>query len=123
MHHLDDEFSRRVECYDAAPGGHGRAWQNFEKGLVQEMGRWADQRAPYTGMADEKMTGMVGGVRVDDEGKCPLRRLSLPVGGHWFTAARPGGMRHIALEEAVARGWSLYSRLRRPRETGAKVLH
>eukprot|EP00972_Heterocapsa_arctica_P102263 15067549-Heterocapsa_arctica.AAC.1 len=64
--------------------------------LVASMGQTADLKGPFTSLETPK------GLAIDREGKCPLKRSVLPEAGHWATAARPGGYRHITLEEADA---------------------
>ena len=53
-----------------------------------------------------------------------LTSLRIPVDEYsWKTIGRPGGYKHITLEEAAALNWSLHDRLRRPQEFNSKVLH
>ena len=62
------------------------------------------------------------GIRLDEQGRCPLRRVKLPRSKHWSQVGRPGGFRHITMEEAEAMIWSLDSRLRRPDELGCRIV-
>ena len=62
------------------------------------------------------------GIRFDEQGRCPLRRVKLPRSKHWSQVGRPGGFRHITMEEAEAMIWSLDSRLRRPDELGCRIV-
>jgi len=112
---LDAPFCSRLECYDASPGGHGRAWCYYRENLVQDVCRYADQKAAYVSLA------LPFGIEVDDEEKCPLYRLELPKARHWTTIARPGGWQHITLEEADTNLWSMEHRLHRPSELGCRV--
>ena len=114
---LDAEWCTRLECTDAAPGGHGRAWATLPEESVRHIARWADHRAPYT------MLGDGFGIDVDLEGRCALARVALPPVPHWFKVGRPGGYEHITLEEAHAKLWGMEARLHRPSELGCRVLH
>jgi hypothetical protein len=61
-------------------------------------------------------------VALDDAGSCPLLRVDLPRAERWSEAPRPGGFRHITIEEACAMIWSLESRLDRPSEVSCKCV-
>ena len=113
---LDVPWCPRVECYDAAPGGHGRAWSCLSLDVVREMARLSDCKYPHTCLHKEH------GVELDSEGKCPMKRLVLPKHLHWYTVPRMGGYKHITLEEAEAATWSLESRLQRQHELGSRCL-
>jgi len=113
---LDAPWCPRLECFDAAPGGHGRAWSTFNAEVVAEVARWADAKVARTYLLPGS------GIEEDVNGRCPLFRVRLPDAKWWTEAARKGGRRHITLEEADAGIWSLESRLRRPTEVGAKVV-
>ena len=54
----------------------------------------------------------------------PLRKAQLPVRGRfWHHVARPGGWRHIHLEEARALRWGLESRALHALELHTRFLH
>lgn len=115
---LRAQWSARVECSDAAPGGHGRAWTSYPSGLVSEISRLCTNKGIYTNIRTEH------GVELNEEGVCPLQQVRIPVDEYsWKTIGRPGGYKHITLEEAAALNWSLHDRLRRPQEFNSKVLH
>ena len=116
QHSLDSAWTTRLEAYDASPGGHGRAWARLPLETISDMARWIDQASPATNLQGDF------GIDVNDAGMCPLRRLRIPYVGHWSCAPRPGGYKHITLEEADARLWSLESSLHRPAEIGTRVL-
>ena len=111
---LQAAYCRRVECYDAAPGGHGRAWVLFPEDTVHTICRLADGPGVRTSLREP--SGMV----LTQEGRCPLARVRLPASPHWHTVSRPGGYRHITLEEADANVWAVESKLHRPAELGTK---
>jgi len=113
---LDSPWCERLEVTDAAPGGHGRAWTRVGPDLCSRMAALADTKAPYVSLRSET------GVELDAKGRCPLRRLRLPRVRRWTPVGRPGGYRHITLEEAAAATWSLECRLRRPGECGKRIL-
>ena len=116
-------FHPRMECYDAAPGGHGRAWASFSPDLIAEDARWSDQKTPYTGLAGKGGSFGDFGPQLDEFGRCPMHRIKLPESPHWHKVGRPaGGFRHIALEMASARDWSVVCSLRRPTELGASLV-
>lgn len=107
----------RVECSDAAPGGHGRAWAYFPTSLVAEASRLCTNKGAYTNISTEF------GIEMNADGVCPLQQVRLPYDSYsWKTVAKPGGYRHITLEEAAALNWSLHDRLRRPKEFNSKIL-
>ena len=107
----------RVECSDAAPGGHGRAWAYFPTPLVAEASRLCTNKGAYTNISTEF------GIEMNAEGVCPLQQVRLPYDSYsWKTVAKPGGYRHITLEEAAALNWSLHDRLRHPKEFNSKIL-
>ena len=111
-------WNTRVECSDAAPGGHGRAWTAYPEGLVSEAARLCTNKGIYTNIHIQH------GVELTEEGVCPLQQVRLPVDEYtWKLVGRAGGYKHITLEEASALNWSLYERLRRPSEFNSKVLH
>ena len=113
---LDAPWCPRLECFDAAPGGHGRAWSTFDTEVVAEVARWADSKSARTYLFPGP------GIEENAHGRCPLFRVRLPEASWWTEAARKGGRRHITLEEADAGIWSLEARLRRPTEVGSKVV-
>jgi hypothetical protein len=115
-HNLDAHWACRVEAYDASPGGHGRAWTTYPTDTVAQMARWCDQHSPAT-----HLQGAFG-IDVDSSGACPLRRIRLPAADHWSTAPRPGGFKHITLEEFEARNWSVEASLLRPSEVSSRIL-
>ena len=115
-HALDAPWTLRVGCYDANPGGHGLAWGSYSEALVSGIARRVDQRAPETNLESEF------GISVDHQSRCPLHRIHLPSRRTWAVAARPGGYRHITLEEAEAGLWSLEGRLHRPAEIETRCL-
>jgi len=78
---LSSTWCRRIECYDAAPGGHGRSWRMFDEADVRSIAGFADQAPPHTVLGNRD--GYVGGVPVDEKGKCPLHRVHLPIDGFW----------------------------------------
>ena len=107
----------RVECSDAAPGGHGRAWAYFPTSLVAEASRLCTNKGAYTNISTEF------GIEMNADGVCPLQQVRLPYDSYsWKTVAKPGGYRHITLEEAAALNWSLHDRLRHPKEFNSKIL-
>ena len=113
---LDAPWCRRVECYDACPGGHGRAYTDLDEDLVSKAARWSEAKVGITDLSSPY------GLDLDDAGRCCLRRITLPDGMWWKEIHRPGGHSHITLEEAEAAIWSLLCRLRRPAEVGARCL-
>ena len=115
---LDSPFCSRLELSDASPGGHGRAWSVFSEGLIEELCRFADARRVYTSLQEGAGEH---NIRLDADGKCPLHRVHLPRASHWSKAGRPGGFRHIVIEEAAATVWSLECRIRRPTELGVRL--
>ena len=97
---------------------YGRAWTALPVDMISEAGRLSATKGVHTNVH------MQHGLAVDGQGVCPLYQLQLPVHCYaWKTAARPGGYRHITLEEAAALNWSLHDRLLRPGELGVKCLH
>ena len=114
---LDVEWCERLECTDAAPGGHGRAWASVPVSTVRSIAQLADCKAPHTSLHKEF------GLDLDHEYKCPIARVELPLLSHWSEAPRPGGYEHITLEEAGAMNWSLEARLKYPNGVGCRVLH
>ena len=115
---LRGPWCSRVEASDAAPGGHGRAWTQMDGDRVAEAARLCSHKGVYTTLTSPS------GVTLDSAGRCPMQQAKLPIYAYtWHTAARPGGYKHITLEEAIALNWSLHERLRRPGEVSSRVLH
>ena len=114
---LDSDWRSRVECSDAAPGGHGRAWACFPESSVHDIARLSECKVPYTSLQKEF------GIDLDAHYKCPIARVGLSEPKRWRTAPRPDGFEHIPLEEADAMCWSMEARLRRPDETGCRLFH
>eukprot|EP00972_Heterocapsa_arctica_P047090 6947991-Heterocapsa_arctica.AAC.1 len=77
-HDLDSEYCSRVAMYDAAPGGHGRAWTTVPLSSVTEMAQAADGKMPMTGLAGAPGLSLPYGVPVDEHNRCPLQRVELP---------------------------------------------
>ena len=73
---LNAEYCTRVECYDASPGGHGRAWTQLNHATVVRVARLADTKFPYTNLS------LRYGVELTSAGKCPrsLCYLNLATG-------------------------------------------
>jgi hypothetical protein len=107
-------YCPRLECVGAAPGGHGRAWANFDPDLIHELCRLYDGPGAPTSLYSEY------GIDLDKKGRCPLLRVKLPSPGHWCTAHKAGGFQHITLEEADATLWAAEAKLRRPTELFAR---
>ena len=103
-------YCQRLECVDAAPGGHGRAWARFDADLIHEVCRLSDGPGAPTSLYSEY------GIDLDKQGRCPLLRVRLPNPGHWCTVHKAGGYQHITLEEADATVWAAEAKLRRPAE-------
>eukprot|EP00972_Heterocapsa_arctica_P048734 7181524-Heterocapsa_arctica.AAC.1 len=68
---------------DASPGGHGRAWACFPTDLSSHVARLADSKAPYSCLSMEH------GIEVDQQNRCPLKRIEMPSAPHWCEAAKP----------------------------------
>eukprot|EP00972_Heterocapsa_arctica_P066166 9761384-Heterocapsa_arctica.AAC.1 len=83
QHNLDSPYCERLECYDAVPGGHGRAWARFPSETIQEIARWSDQRMYYTMHAVGGTPNLQYGVQLDKLGRCPMHRVQLPAAPHW----------------------------------------
>jgi len=114
---LRAQWCSRVECSDAAPGGHGRAWATLPVDLVAEAARLCTNKGVYTNISTEY------GVELNSDGICPLQQVRLPFDKYkWQIVAKPGGYRHITFEEAAALNWSLLDRLKHPKELHSKVL-
>ena len=114
---LDSDWCSSVECSDAAPGGHGRAWACFPESVVRDIARLSECKVPYTSLQTEFA------IELDAHNKCPIARVELLEPKRWSIAPRAGGFEHITPEEADAMCWSMEARLRRPDETGCRVLH
>ena len=113
---LDAPWCGRVECFDAAPGGHGRAYCQVPPSEAAEMGKYSEAKTAHPFLRDV-------GVNLDAEKRCPLYRVTIPEGVHWHEIGRSGGYKHITLEEAECCLWSVENRLKRPLEVGSRVIH
>ena len=60
---LDAEWCCRLECYDAAPGGHGRAWAVLPSDIIAEAARWSDAKIGVTDLRSPY------GISLDEAGK------------------------------------------------------
>lgn len=112
---LSAPWQTRVEASDAAPGGHGRAYTQWAEGHVLQACRLSVGKGVHTSLH------LPLGVALDEAGRCALQQISIDPAMHvWKEIARPGGYRHIGLEEAAALLWSLTERLKRPTEVGRR---
>lgn len=97
-----------MECFDAAPGGHGRAYCQFSEETIAELARWSmTKKCVYVWLS------LKYGIAVDADERCPLYRVSLPEGQWWHEIPRLGGRSHITLEEAKACNSAMLARLGR----------
>ena len=63
------------------------------------------------------------GCMIPDDRVCPMDQIRIPVSQfRWNLVGRPGGYRHINVEESAAGLWSLHDRLLRPSEFGHRVV-
>lgn len=70
---LDCEWSPLLECFDAALGGHGRAYCRFPEETIAELARWSmTKKGVYVGLS------LKYGIAVGEDERCPLYRVSLP---------------------------------------------
>lgn len=74
---LGSAWRRRIECSDAAPGGHGLAWADFPPEAVAALARVA-----------ETSLRLPCGVLLGGDGRCALDRVVLPASVGWRTAPR-----------------------------------
>ena len=111
-------WSNRVVASDASPGGHGLAYTRLDPGEVRDWASWASHRGDYTCL-DEKFEHMA----VPFDERTHLRKVKLPLEGRWWsTVPRPGGHRHITIEEYAAFVWSLEQRLHYADEIGCRCV-
>ena len=74
-------------------GGHGRAWTYFAESKVALASSICEGRGAYTNLSLEH------GLMAPD-GRCPLSQIVFDEGSYvWSSASRPGGYRHITLED------------------------
>ena len=115
---LKAPWASRLECSDAAPGGHGRAWTWMPQMTIRKAAQAAETKgfATYLQMpeAEARAAALANGL---------LQFNLQPEAFKWKKVGRPGGKRHINLEEGSALVWSLHERLRRPGELGHRVVH
>ena len=112
------QWCPRVESSDASPGGHGRAWTMVAIDTDSEISRIVAEKGCYINLNLEY------GVALDEAGRCALQQIDLHDYNYvWSSASRPGGLRHITLEEGSAAVWSLHDRLRRPTEGDCRCVH
>ena len=115
---LSAPFCPRLEASDASPGGHGRAYTFVDRGLIGEMARLCAGKGVYTSLDLEY------GLSLDEAGCCALQQMDFDEKAHeWKEIPRPGGYRHITLEEGSALAWSVASRLTRPSELNTRAVH
>ena len=113
---LSAPFSPTVQCTDAAPGGHGIAYTLVGSEECQRWTRYCSFRGCRTTLQDDL------DLRPDLEDVCPLVVAQLPLHQYrWVEVGRPGGFRHIAIEEFEAQNWGLERRIARG-ETGVRCL-
>ena len=102
------EWSDLVTASDAAPGGHGLAYIRLPVPEVQSWARVAAHRGDYGLLLQESH------LQAPEERHRRLQGAILPLSEHrWATVARPGGWRHICLEESDAFVWHLEERIKR----------
>ena len=90
-------FSPRVFCSDAAPGGHGISYALAPTEQVQDWCRLCDYKGSYTQLSWD------GDPDVLPKSGHQLEKVALPLRNFsWKHVGRPGGYRHILLEEAAA---------------------
>ena len=144
-------YSSLVVCSDASPGGHGISYGRAPPDEVADWSRLADCRGCYTHLTAEASGSLDGGAPtvftpgkrlagglVADcggaawdgdpallpSGSRSLERVSMPLAAvRWTHVGRPGGYRHIHLEEARALRWAYEFRLRHPAELGCRSVH
>ena len=115
---LASPYCTRLESSDASPGGHGRAYTYVEPSVVAEICQLTAGKGVYTSLSLEH------GLALEEDGRCPLHQVDFPeVQYAWKEIPRPGGYRHITLEEASALTWSVESRLHRPAELRTRCIH
>ena len=111
-------WATRLECSDAAPGGHGRAWTAMPESTVRAAAGAAETKGFHTYVQMPEQEARDAAVANG------LLQFNLePEAFHWHKVGRPGGERHINLEEASALSWSIHERLRRPGEIGHRIVH
>ncbi|CAK9030997.1 unnamed protein product [Durusdinium trenchii] len=115
---LSAPFSQRVECSDASMSGIGRAWATMPSDLVQRMAQLCDHPGTYTNL------NLPFGLALNEEDKCPLRKLKLPRNlFHWHTAGARWRPLYIFLGEADAAVWVAECRLRRACDDEHRFVH
>ena len=119
---LDKErapWCSRVVASDASPGGHGLAYTWVPTAESRVWATYAAHRGDYLCL-DERYEHLA----MSEQPRDHLRLASLPLGPfRWRTVARPGGMRHIVLEECAAHVWATESHLHYPEELGCRCVH
>ena len=115
---FENAFSSLVVCSDAAPGGHGISYGRATCDEVQDWCRLASSKGGYT------MLQWNGDPALLPEAGGHLERVHLPLQGRWWThIGRPGGYRHITLEEARALTWAVEYRIKCRDELNKRCVH
>jgi hypothetical protein len=116
---LQAPWCDRVVAHDAAPGGHGLAYTTLNNLDTRLWARWACHRGEYFLLEDADRW-----LRVPKDGATPLHTVDLPIDKFfWHEVAKPGGYKHICLEESDAFVWALTERFHRDGELGCRCLH
>ena len=109
----------RVVAHDATPGGHGLAYTDLPRGDAQLWSRWSCHRGDFTLLEDHDRW-----LHVPRSGATPLETVDLPLHRFfWHTVSKPGGRKHICLEEFDAFVWALTERLHRRDEHHRRCVH
>ena len=99
-------FSPIIQCSDAAPGGHGLAYSHIGCDEAQRWTRFCSYRGDYTMLVEDQ------DLQADPDDRCTLVVAQLPLTDYkWVEVGRPGGFKHIALEEFAAQNWALERRV------------
>ena len=116
---LQMPWCNRVVAHDAAPGGHGLAYTELPPGDAQLWARWACHRGDFFLLEDDSRW-----LHVPRTGTTPLETVDLSLHRFfWHTVPKPGGFKHICLEEFDAYVWALTERLHRRDENSRRCLH
>ena len=118
-------ISTLVTASDAAPGGHGLSFTRMSEQDVRESYRSAEFCGSYTSLCQDPDVAPTSQMKSSFplEPVAEKKPANLPiVGASWQHVSRPGGYRHITLEECTAVRWGLEDRIRRPSEIECRAV-